>query len=124
MQIKGNTFIVTGGLGGLGIDCVSALLQRGANVAVFDLLAQPEAELKMAQLFPDQSSSVKLLYLCVDICKQDQTMTAVQRVVEHFGNLNGLVHCAAVALRVSVGSSDSDITENHTDLFHTAPLGE
>lgn len=106
MQIQGNTFIVTGGLGGLGSDCVAALLHRGANVAVFDLLPQAEGDVKMAKLFSpplsSSPSSSKLLYISVDICNQTLTKTAVQQVVAQFGNnLKGLVHCAGVALRVS-----------------------
>ena len=44
MQVQGKVAIVTGGASGLGLATVEALVQKGAQVAIFDLnLAQGEA---------------------------------------------------------------------------------
>lgn len=95
MQIKGNTFIVTGGLGGLGGECAASLLKQGAKVGIFDIVEQATGEEKAKATF----NSTNAMYAQVDICKQDQGAAAVESVVKQFGNLKGLVHCAGVALR-------------------------
>ena len=97
MQIKGNTFIVTGGLGGLGGECANSILSQGGNVGVFDIIPQADGDEKTKQRF---GGSSQVIYVQVDICNKEQGAAAVEKVVQKFGNLKGLVHCAGVALRV------------------------
>ncbi|CAO1623750.1 unnamed protein product [Sympodiomycopsis kandeliae] len=95
MQIKGNTFIITGGLGGLGGECATSILRQGGNVGVFDIVDQSTGDTKTKEKF----DSPNAIYVQVDICDKEQSAAAVDKVLQKFGNLKGLIHCAGVALR-------------------------
>ncbi|KAK9350077.1 hypothetical protein V1523DRAFT_436654 [Lipomyces doorenjongii] len=86
MKIDGNTFIVTGGLGGIGGAVAKALLSRGAKVALFDVLPAQKGSLLAAEYHPTDA-----IYVNVDIANADSTKSGVQIVVEKLGNLKGVV---------------------------------
>ncbi|KAK9452831.1 hypothetical protein V1511DRAFT_513339 [Dipodascopsis uninucleata] len=48
MRIVGNTFIVTGGLCGIGKRVILDLIDRRANVYVFDVIPQTEEQHRLA----------------------------------------------------------------------------
>lgn len=99
MQIKDKTFIVTGGLGGLGSDAARMLLEQGGNVAVFDVVPEDKGEELLKTVIPKPpSSKTSLIYVSTDVTNSEAAAAAVQRVVDHYGSLHGLVHCAGVAL--------------------------
>ena len=88
--MKGKTAIVTGGAGGIGAEVCHAFAREGAAVAVADLDAV------RAQSVADDVASRggEGLGVQVDVCSEESVEAAVQRVVERFGRLDFLVHCA------------------------------
>ncbi|CAO1638284.1 unnamed protein product [Parajaminaea phylloscopi] len=123
MKISGNTFIVTGGLGGLGSDAARMLLEKGANVAVFDVLPQEKGEerLRASSLAATAAGAsspahhnAPVVYVATDITDKAASAQAVQRVIDTFGGLHGLIHCAGVALRRDW--ADNNLSDS-VDLF-------
>lgn len=96
VAISGNTFIVTGGAGGIGGAVAGELVERGANVVLFDVVPEDKGA-----AFAKTVSADKALYLKVDITDSEGTKKAVETAVEKFGNLKGAVHCAGIAVKVS-----------------------
>lgn len=47
-SLRGRTAVVTGGVGGMGEGFSKALIEHGANVAVFDLKMPPESLVALA----------------------------------------------------------------------------
>ncbi|KAK9321838.1 3-oxoacyl-reductase [Lipomyces orientalis] len=94
MKIEGNTFIVTGGLGGIGGAVAKAFLARGAKIALFDVLPTEKGALLAAEYHPTDA-----IYINVDIASSDSTKDGVEAVVEKLGNLKGVVHCAGIAVK-------------------------
>lgn len=87
MQIRGGTFIVTGGASGLGAECARSLARQGANVVVCDV--QPAAE------NADDGKAVR--YLQTDVTSETDAERAVDAALEWFGDLRGLINCAGIA---------------------------
>src|SRR5215471_12733512 len=91
MQIKGSTFIVTGGASGLGEGTVRMLAANGASVAIADLQAD-KGEALAKQL------GAKVRFAKCDVTSESDGQAVVDQTVKAFGSLNGLVNCAGIAI--------------------------
>jgi NAD(P)-dependent dehydrogenase (short-subunit alcohol dehydrogenase family) len=84
MQIKGNTFLVTGGSSGLGLATVKRLSELGGNVINADLGT------------PDASTPPEVIFLKTSVTDPDQVQAAVDLAFSKFGGLHGVVNCAGI----------------------------
>ncbi|MCG6873691.1 MAG: 3-hydroxyacyl-CoA dehydrogenase [Betaproteobacteria bacterium] len=91
MQIKGSTFIVTGGASGLGGGTARMLAANGANVVIADLQADKGEAL--AKEFGKSARFVKC-----DVTSEADGKAAVDTALKEFGGLQGLVNCAGIAI--------------------------
>jgi NAD(P)-dependent dehydrogenase (short-subunit alcohol dehydrogenase family) len=91
MQIKGSTFIVTGGASGLGEGTVRMLAGGGASVVVADLQTD-KGEAIAKEL------GAKVRYVKCDVTSESDGQAAVDAAVRNFGGLQGLVNCAGIAI--------------------------
>src|SRR5881409_3144279 len=91
MQLKGSTFIVTGGASGLGEGTVRMLAEAGASVVIADLQADKGEAL--AKQLGKQARFVKC-----DVTAEADGQAAVERATRDFGGLQGLVNCAGIAI--------------------------
>ncbi|CAD6583684.1 MAG: hypothetical protein CYPHOPRED_002467 [Cyphobasidiales sp. Tagirdzhanova-0007] len=94
MKIQGNTFIVTGGTGGIGGAVARSLIKSEAKVVLFDVIANELGEGVAAEM-----GGKDALYIRVDITNSDAVKGAVKKAVDTFGNLAGCVHCAGIAIK-------------------------
>ena len=83
--------IVTGAGQGIGFAIAKRLVQDGFKVGVLDYNAET-AEKAVAEL-----SAENALAVVADVSKQAEVAAAFQKVVDHFGDLNVVVHNAGVA---------------------------
>ncbi len=83
------TAIVTGAASGIGRAATTILLASGYRVAAFDLDRE-----SIIRQFPDAGAA--LLCMSVDISNTTQCATAVDRVSDTLGNIDALLHFAAV----------------------------
>jgi NAD(P)-dependent dehydrogenase (short-subunit alcohol dehydrogenase family) len=91
MQIKGSTFIVTGGASGLGEGTVRMLAEAGANVVIADLqLDKGEALAKQL--------GAKARFVKCDVTAEADGQAAVDAALKNFNALQGLVNCAGIAI--------------------------
>jgi NAD(P)-dependent dehydrogenase (short-subunit alcohol dehydrogenase family) len=91
MRIQDRGFIVTGGSSGLGAACVRMLAGSGAKVLIADV--NRTAGEGLAAEF-----GARARFQATDVTDEANTRTAVQTAVDSFGELNGVVICAGVAL--------------------------
>jgi NAD(P)-dependent dehydrogenase (short-subunit alcohol dehydrogenase family) len=91
MQIKGGTFLVTGGASGLGEGTVKMLAQAGGNVVIADLQAD-KGEALAKQL------GARARFARCDVTSEADGQGAIERAVRDFGALQGLVNCAGIAI--------------------------
>jgi NAD(P)-dependent dehydrogenase (short-subunit alcohol dehydrogenase family) len=91
MQIKGSTFIVTGGASGLGGGTARMLAANGANVVIADL--QTDKGEALAKELGRSARFVKC-----DVTSEADGKAAVDAALKEFGGLQGLVNCAGIAI--------------------------
>ncbi|MFT5196054.1 MAG: NAD(P)-dependent dehydrogenase (short-subunit alcohol dehydrogenase family) [Candidatus Promineifilaceae bacterium] len=91
--IAGKVAFITGGFGGIGRECVKALLAHGANVAftyVNGIESAEKAE-KMTAEFPERLSAHVL-----DLRYLDSIKSCMAEVIERWGRIDILINNAAV----------------------------
>jgi NAD(P)-dependent dehydrogenase (short-subunit alcohol dehydrogenase family) len=88
--------LVTGGASGIGLAIVRRLLEEGARVAVLDIDNLDRARDEAAQM----GLADRVLTVRCDITQEEDVVRAVQKVVEHFGELNIAVNNAGVSTSV------------------------
>jgi NAD(P)-dependent dehydrogenase (short-subunit alcohol dehydrogenase family) len=103
MQIKNNTFLVTGGNSGLGEATANLLLEEGANVVIADLSVN------------NSEQSAHKYCIKTDVTDTGTVQTAVQTAVERFGTLHGVINCAGIAVVNKVLNRDD--TPHDLELF-------
>jgi NAD(P)-dependent dehydrogenase (short-subunit alcohol dehydrogenase family) len=91
MQLKGSTFIVTGGASGLGEGTARMLAEGGANVVIADLQAD-KGEALAKQL------GAKARFVKCDVTSEAGGQAVVDAALKTFGALQGLVNCAGIAI--------------------------
>jgi len=89
MQLKGSTFIVTGGASGLGEASARALAGGGANVVIADM--QAERGESVAKELGAAARFVKC-----DVTSEADAKSVVDAALKMFGGLQGLINCAGI----------------------------
>jgi NAD(P)-dependent dehydrogenase (short-subunit alcohol dehydrogenase family) len=101
MDIKGRTFLVTGGASGLGGATVRRLVAAGGNAVVADINA--EAGQKLAAELGERAR-----FVWVDVTQEQDVQAAVNDAKSAFGALHGAVNCAGVATVAKVLDRDNN----------------
>ena len=91
MQIKENSFLVTGGASGLGEAVVRAIVAQGGKVVIADLNETVGSAL-VAEL-GDNTRFVRC-----DVISGDEVQAAVDTAEKEFGGLQGSINCAGIAV--------------------------
>ncbi len=87
-NLDGRIVVLTGGLGKLGTEYAHVLVQAGAKVAIFDIVSEPNDRLKiLSEKFP-------LLFLKVDITKEDEIKAALEKIEKKWGPPSILINNA------------------------------
>ncbi|PSB01283.1 beta-ketoacyl reductase [Merismopedia glauca] len=92
---ENSSYLITGGLGGLGIKLAQWLVQQGARnlVLVGRSSASTSAQSAIAQL---EAKGVKVIVLQADISNLDQTNTVLDQIKASLPPLRGIIHAAGV----------------------------
>ncbi|MCF8026672.1 MAG: 3-hydroxyacyl-CoA dehydrogenase [Desulfobacteraceae bacterium] len=95
MEIKGNTFIVTGGASGLGEATVRAVTEQGGKAAVFDLADDK------GQALADELGDAAI-YCSVDVSDEASAEKGIEKTMDAFGAINSVVNCAGIGIPAKV----------------------
>ena len=100
MELKGSTFIVTGGASGLGAATARMVVAGGGNVVVADL-----KEAEGQALAGELGRSAK--FVRTDVTDEASGTAVVAAAVAAFGGLQGLVGCAGIVHAEKVVGKDA-----------------
>ena len=89
MQIRGSTFVVTGGASGLGGATARLLVEGGGKVLIADLKEQ-----EGAALVRELGASAR--FARTDVTDEASGKAAVAAALQGFGAIHGLINCAGV----------------------------
>jgi NAD(P)-dependent dehydrogenase (short-subunit alcohol dehydrogenase family) len=98
MKIDKNTFLVTGGISGLGAAVTELLLKKGANVVAVDVNEEKGKEF--------EKDHKNVLFVKADVTSEESVKKAIAAGIAKFGGMNGVVNCAGVALPARVLSKN------------------
>jgi len=90
MDLRNNTFLVTGGGSGLGGATAELIVANGGNVVVADI--SPAGEGFAAKL------GKQARFTQTDVSNEQQAKAAVDLAMAAFGGLHGLINCAGIAV--------------------------
>ncbi|MGZ8219951.1 SDR family NAD(P)-dependent oxidoreductase, partial [Methylomagnum sp.] len=106
----GGTYLITGGLGGLGLICAEALAKRArVNLALAGRTAPGPAQMDALARIGARGGNVA--HFAADIADWEATESLVRQVRERFGGLDGVLHAAGLirdALLVNKAPGDFD----------------
>lgn len=102
MEVEGASIIVTGGASGLGEACVRQLINRWAMVGIFDR-DEDRGEKISAEL------GSRVLFCKTDVVDPVSVRSAIDRVIDAFGALHGVINCAGVGTPMKVLSKKGPI---------------
>lgn len=91
MQIKGHTFLVTGGGSGLGAACVELFAKEGGSVVIADMNKETGSALAA-------KIGARARFVPTDVTKEEDVRKAVSAAVEAFGGIQGAINCAGVGV--------------------------
>ena len=89
MDIRGSTFIVTGGASGLGQATVEMIVAGGGNAVIADVKGGEQLAARLGK---------QTVFQPADVTNEDQAKACVARALKEFGALQGLVNCAGIAV--------------------------
>jgi NAD(P)-dependent dehydrogenase (short-subunit alcohol dehydrogenase family) len=89
MNISNKTFLITGVFSGLGQATALYLLEQNANVVMTDIKTGTDSnKIKYAQ--------DRWLPISMDVTQQNQIEATLERAVNKFGRIDGLINCAGI----------------------------
>lgn len=97
MDLRGKTFLVSGGSSGLGAACVQRFVTHGANIVILDLNEEAGNHLATAH--------ENVTFSRCDVSNEEDVQRAVDLALETTGGLHGAVNCAGIAIAQKVVSS-------------------
>lgn len=92
IDLTGKTIIVTGAGSGIGQETTRVLTEQGAKVIMMDVNAEGLAE--TAAIGGEHCHPMS-----IDLTDATAVAEAVTMIVEHYGKLDGLIHCAGISSR-------------------------
>lgn len=90
-------YLVTGGLGGLGSAVVADIARTQSSATVVIVGRSFLGVAGRERLRQIAAPGMAVHYRCVDVAHRAQVEELVEEITQHFGALNGVVHCAGVA---------------------------
>ena len=104
MQVKENSFLVTGGASGLGESVARAIVEQGGNVVIADL-NESAGQALVAEL----GNSAR--FVRCDITNGDEVQSAVEMAESAFGGLQGSINCAGIVVVQKLLDRDNNPAE-------------
>lgn len=115
MRISEGRVVVTGASRGIGRATVEAIVERGGSV--IGIARDEEALRDLQRMAPDRIRTVT-----ADLGDPSAMAETAKRAIEAFGDVDGLVNCAAIARYEPVGAIGLDSIETQLRVNLVAPL--
>ncbi|UAA40267.1 SDR family oxidoreductase [Paraneptunicella aestuarii] len=92
MELQNSVVVVTGGAQGLGRAMAESLADAGANIALLDM--QEDAVSQAAEEL--RAKGIDAQGFALNVTDEDAVVATFDKIVAHFGKLNGLINCAGI----------------------------
>ena len=102
--MTGRVALVTGGIGGIGVEICRSLAEAGHRVIACDL---PASEARLAEFF-ENSAGLDIHYEAADVSRFDDCERLAQRIQERHGAVAVLVNAAGITRDISLRKMSSE----------------
>jgi NAD(P)-dependent dehydrogenase (short-subunit alcohol dehydrogenase family) len=119
LRLHGTTILVTGGSAGIGLTTSRLLLEEGAHVAI---CARDAARLHEVARELDAAQPGHVLAVPADVREGADVEALVDRVVERFGGIDGLVNNAGASRMSTFETTSDDDWRDELDLKFSSIL--
>ncbi len=110
----GGTYIITGGFGGIGLTIAEFIASKvQANIILFGRKVPPEHQITSLQAIKANAQAVQLWQ--ADVSNESEMEKLFAKAREHFGKIDGVVHCA--------GAFDGNMLFENTEEMTEKVLG-
>lgn len=92
----GGKYLITGGAGGVGLLFAKEIARNTRNVTLILTGRSPLNEIREKQVEAIRSLDVRIEYLQADISDYKSVQDLQQRIVQKYGDLNGVIHSAGL----------------------------
>jgi NAD(P)-dependent dehydrogenase (short-subunit alcohol dehydrogenase family) len=92
-DLSGKVVAITGGMGQLGQQFSSAMLQRGANVAVLDIVDEP-SDMSADHISAQREN--RYIYIKADVTDRASIQNSLDGILARWGRIDGLINNAAL----------------------------
>ncbi|MEP4038012.1 SDR family NAD(P)-dependent oxidoreductase [Pseudophaeobacter sp.] len=136
---SGGTYVITGGLGGVGLELAQALAQSGPISLALISRSVPDPSLTLQQIQKlDHDDSrrrryeavralrkcgAKVMVLAADVSDAGALEAAFQRIEGHLGPINGVFHCAGAIDAQTFCEITAETKENAARQFQAKAFG-
>jgi short-subunit dehydrogenase len=117
MSVSGKLVWITGASSGIGAALARALAERGATLV---LSSRRENALRAVQVSCTQPD--KHLVLPLDMLEQSAFVPAARGVLERFGRIDILVHCAGISQRARAADTQMSVDRRIMELNYFGPV--
>ncbi|MEE1281526.1 MAG: SDR family NAD(P)-dependent oxidoreductase, partial [Acutalibacteraceae bacterium] len=91
---ENGTYLITGGMGGLGILFAKHLSEQyNANIVLTGRKKLADVEDKLKEL---KNDGMKVIYVSADVCDEIQIKNLIEETKQTFGEINGIIHSAGL----------------------------
>jgi NAD(P)-dependent dehydrogenase (short-subunit alcohol dehydrogenase family) len=92
VDLRGRTFVVTGGNGGIGLGIAEGIAQAGGSISVWGRNADKNAQAieTLTRIIAETKSAATVTAQVCDVADEDQVVEAMKRTVADHGRLDGL----------------------------------
>ncbi|KAF8983339.1 Dehydrogenase [Entomortierella lignicola] len=101
-QIKGKTFVVTGGSSGLGEATIHTIVERGGKVIIFDINEE------RGEAIAARSPNSIFWPGATDVAGEDSVLQSIEKGVAKFGNISGVVNCGGIGMAQKIVSRSGE----------------
>jgi NAD(P)-dependent dehydrogenase (short-subunit alcohol dehydrogenase family) len=117
MNLNGRVALITGAAGHIGSAMCEALAELGARIAILDM-AQASCDTEADRIH--RMFNVETLSLAIDLADENAVRLAPATVVEHFGQLDILVNCAALVGTSGLKGWNTPFKDQQSDTWRLA----
>ncbi|BBB92537.1 MAG TPA: SDR family NAD(P)-dependent oxidoreductase [Methylomusa anaerophila] len=89
-------YLISGGTGGLGLIFAKEIAEHGKGVTLILTGSSPLNEGKQRKLEELQALGAKIKYQQTDVTKNEEVNSLIKAIINDYGKLNGIIHCAGV----------------------------
>jgi NAD(P)-dependent dehydrogenase (short-subunit alcohol dehydrogenase family) len=108
-RLTGKTIVITGAAGGIGAGCAQVLAAEGANIVIGDIKDTDGEAIALSIALSNSTHGARAVYQHCDVTSEADCAALMQRAIDEYGALHGLVNNAGWFPRATLTETTVDL---------------